>query len=534
MSSTDATQKEKPPFDLSRYMRTISVRGGGKVQYLTAWGRVQWLRYEQPTAQVVTECLMSDDKMARFRCEITLPNGAKATAHGQETKADFPDYFEKAECCPVDTEILTHAGWKHPDDLIVGELVLAYDSDHDCAEWVPLQRIVRYENASLVRVSNGWGFDAQCTPDHSWVVQTAATSGGKRYEYRRLKPLREIRSGNIITACPAPAGESLIAARDAAILGWLMTDGSVRRNGKTIRSAIFQSKPERIAELDALLAEVPHRRTIRNRAGALHTFPSDRTYRTLPQVRWSFSADTTRNFLALFDLSDLCEIERVIPTLAVEARRAMLDAMMAADGDARGTFGKKRRPWVMRVFALLCTLEGVALPATKYSHGFPSQRMKRTRRTDVTHLVREDASSGSVWCPTTKYGTWYARFANGMTTITGNTVALSRALAILGYGTDGAHDLDAREPSVENKDRAQMGERLSSPAEKWFRIALPARGMTLPKRFELWGDVIGVIAKAGVDVAPAVDDAGIDYTVIKQLVEALPLKELVTAQGGAQ
>ena len=101
MSPTTTTAEEKKPFDPSRLVRMIRVKGQGDVPYLGIWARLLWLRYEHPTAQVVSEIVIASDNMARFRCTITLPNGAIAVAHGQETAGKFPDYFEKAESTAI-------------------------------------------------------------------------------------------------------------------------------------------------------------------------------------------------------------------------------------------------------------------------------------------------------------------------------------------------------------------------------------------------------------------------------------------------
>jgi hypothetical protein len=98
MSDTDPA--ERPPYDLSRHLRSIRVQGGGQEQFLPAKYRVIGLRHDHPAAQIVTEEIDVSEKLARFRCTITLPNGAVATAHAQQ-KADTTKYVEKAETSAV-------------------------------------------------------------------------------------------------------------------------------------------------------------------------------------------------------------------------------------------------------------------------------------------------------------------------------------------------------------------------------------------------------------------------------------------------
>ncbi len=83
-------------FDAFAHLRKIRTRQGMQ-DYLDVKWRVAWVRAEHPTAQILTEQVEGDAQHARFKCTITLPNGAVATGHGSETAADFPDFYEKAE-----------------------------------------------------------------------------------------------------------------------------------------------------------------------------------------------------------------------------------------------------------------------------------------------------------------------------------------------------------------------------------------------------------------------------------------------------
>lgn len=79
-------------FDAQRHLTKISGR-----DYLEVKWRLVWLRAEQPGASIVTELLRDDGASATFKATVTLPDGASATGHGQETSQDFGDYLEKAE-----------------------------------------------------------------------------------------------------------------------------------------------------------------------------------------------------------------------------------------------------------------------------------------------------------------------------------------------------------------------------------------------------------------------------------------------------
>lgn len=84
------------PFNPASYVRQLRGRGGAQ-DYLDVKFRLLWLRREHPDAETLTEHIRIDDGVAIFKATVSIPGGGKATGHGSETAADFPDYIEKAE-----------------------------------------------------------------------------------------------------------------------------------------------------------------------------------------------------------------------------------------------------------------------------------------------------------------------------------------------------------------------------------------------------------------------------------------------------
>lgn len=420
------------------YIADMMMNLKGK-KYLPVAARILWFRGDHPDWGVERE-IVELDHQAQFAIVTATIRDEIGRLISQATKREdrkgFEDYLEKAECVPTTTQILTLSGWKYAHELEVGEPVLSYDVESDKSEWVPLQRICSYKKQPVVRLHNGWGFDVVCTPKHTWAVSYSARQKGKTYSYKKLVETENLNTGHsIVTACVAPSGLSTVTPEQAAIMGWLITDGAIIRHGKSVFGMIYQSKPDNLERIRELLVGVKHAEYRPTEPGS-RTFPSGKTYNTIPQVRWRISADGLRELLSSFGIDHESELDSVIPTLSVEARQAMLDSMMTADGDKRGGFGKKRRPSTMVTFSLLCSLQGKALGGIKIVQSdFPLYRMKKTRHTYFSEIEKEDAGVADVWCPTTKHGTWYARFQNGQCTVTGNTGAFGRALAYLGYGT---------------------------------------------------------------------------------------------------
>ncbi|MCS7190496.1 MAG: hypothetical protein NZ843_02705 [Fimbriimonadales bacterium] len=431
-------------FNVRRYL--IRVRGGQ--QYLPVAARLVWFREEHPDWSIETQPLHLDfeNGIAVFQATVKDASGRViANATKMETRGDFADYVEKAECVPLDVRILTADGWKYYDELSVGEPVLAYDLETDQLRWVPLLAVRAYRNAPVVRLWNDKGFEAFCTPDHRWAVTYSAVWKGKRYTYRKLRETTRLNAAHaLIVGAPAPSGALPVTPNQAFIMGLLVTDGSIRQDGKVLRGYIAQSKPEVVQRIRASLQGIPH--SVIEIPAHLRTFPTGRTYSCRVGYRFNLSAVAMHNLFDSFGIDDVRELIQTVPHLSAQARAAMLEAMMLGDADRRGTFAQNpdRNGWVIDLWTALCALEGrmVCKSVRRDSlGGVWTARMKKTRFVYASNLRVEEAGSMDVWCPQTPLGTWVARFSNDMVAITGNTGAVGRALAMCGYGTQFAPEL---------------------------------------------------------------------------------------------
>ena len=359
-----------------------------------------------------------------------------------------------AECCPLDSEILTRNGFRAHDSLTIGEDVLAYDPATDQCLWTPLQAVTTYESAPLIRLANS-DFSALCTPNHSWAVHkkgyTAAGKGdrGSRGPYRNRKPDRflvEARaiktSHHIILAAPERQPmESRLSPVEAAVLGWAVTDGTIKRTGNSVSIGICQSKEHNFAPIRELVAVVAPGVTERVTPGGTRTFPGGNTSETLPQHWWYIPAAVTRAILDRAGFHDVSDLPSIVTRLDSPARVAMLQSMMLADADAGGTFAKSK-PSVIEAFEILCALEGYATGGLGTHGPVKTKTRKSTRHVAGAFLEIKPAGESPVWCPTTAYGTWVMR-QNGRVMITGNTKAKRRAvLSLVGLSMLDESELD--------------------------------------------------------------------------------------------
>lgn len=380
--------------------------------------------------------LMPDDKAVNPQTLISMNkefDGIGDASPENVGRNIAPHIIRMAECVPLESEILTREGWKFYDEVHIGEEVLAYNVEADTSEWTPLLAINVFPVSPLVTIANA-SMSVRCTPDHSWPVSLRGKR--KHSPQRLLKKTQDLKtSDSIVLAAPEEAGSnSPLSEREAAILGWLATDGNLRyqeKGGRFYRRAhIDQSKPHYVEEIRALLGDDASEYT---HAGGQRVFPSGQVYATLQGHRFSLKAAFLRDLLIKAQLNAWGDLPSIATRLSRPARQAMLDAMLKGDGSmnerGRWVFGKRRKPGVMEAWEILATLEGHALGKLQDTSGrsVETRTMRQVRLLTVNNASIEPSKSEEVWCPTTALGTWCMR-QGSVITMTGNTRAKARAL----------------------------------------------------------------------------------------------------------
>lgn len=404
-------------------------------------------------------------KIAFCKVKVTLPSGRFEYAVATLKMTSPADDLMKVECVPLDSEILTRRGFRRHDEVTIGEDVLAFDCATNACAWAPLDNVTVYPSAPVSRfATDGGGFSFRCTPNHSWAVDTMGGAGRKLIEAHAVKTHHRVR-----IAAPAPGGDHPLTPDLAAIIGWVMCDGGIKRVGNYVRLTITQSKPGRVAEIRALLARagLSPRESVGD--ATVRTFPGGATYDCLPQHVFALRAEESRAVLAAAGIEGPADLPRLVTRLSQPARRAMLDAMLAADGTAKGHFGKKRKPGVMEAWQILSTLEGLALGKMGVSSvgDVPVQKALSYDYVAGSNLSLTPDGEEAVWCPTTRHGTWVMR-QGGRISITGNTKAKRRAtLSILGVGVLSEEEAE----SIPASERADA--RREQPRPQPSAVTLP-------------------------------------------------------------
>lgn len=317
-------------------------------------------------------------------------------------------------CTPEHVTALTKNGWKHYSQLQVGEDVLTVNPKTLITEWQPIQEIASFDYDDDLTVIPAKGKDIEFTPDHRWLVVDKLT--GRNVKTKRGFELVEGYDA-IPRALPhAFPNESLLSPRDAAILGWVVTDGTIA----DYIVVIYQSEAKHFDEIVRLTGYV-------NGTGDLVDGNVRQDKRD--ESNWIIRLSREDRYMIMSTL-DQYSLPEVVAMLSKEAAEAMWDAMFKAEGNTYECYtGSLQRSFkqnpgtVMQAFQLLSVLVGKAITANSHRVNILDNRKpylaKEVRRVRTKHY------KGKIWCPVTANGTWFANF-NGCVLPTGNTYHMYR------------------------------------------------------------------------------------------------------------
>ena len=307
-------------------------------------------------------------------------------------------------CVPESYTMLTRMGWKHHSELIIGEDVLTVNSKTLESEWQPLEDIAVFDYEGELMSLPFRDKDVLFTSDHRWLTITP------RVGTPRIKRGYELTDGYdlIPRALPHTFSEkSLLSTREAALLGWAVTDGSI----SDYQILIYQSEKKYFDEIVKLAGEDIHLRQDKR-----------------DESNWIIRISKD-DFYTLRIALDEHPLPELITLLSREAAEAMWDTMFKAEGnDDKGWLRFKQKPGsVSNAFQLLSVLLGKGISispsgdceTTYIINNSKPYQAKQARRMGTKHYT------GKIWCPKTPNGTWIMN-AGGKVLPTGNTYHMYR------------------------------------------------------------------------------------------------------------
>ena len=425
-------------------------------RYIDVQERITRFWGEYPDGAIVTEMATPGSQFDQvvFRAEVYKERGdvrPSAVGYAAEERGDsklaganFTSWHENAECVPLAVPALTPYGWFRYDELEPGDLVMGYDPSSDTLDWTVVQKVTVYPKAPVVQIGNS-RFTAIATPNHRWVTSDGIVPWNELPERKGLRTIT-------IAAPLAKRGGDPVAA---AKLGWLFTDGHVRysRSGPS-SGFLTQSKPEYVAVLEDLfgpptMEPVP--------AGIREWGGSRGVSVTREAQRWYVPSSVVRPVLQEYSVTTEADLSAAVLRMTRDEAEAFLTAAMMADGSG-GWFGKTKRDVVDAVQLAMFLTGHATSPITERTGNEMTTKpcyvvsQHNHGRKYLSEFREWALPPRAVWCPTTEAGTWVANF-NGRLAITGNTSAIGRALANMGYATS-REDRPSRQ-EMEKVNRAQ-------------------------------------------------------------------------------
>lgn len=327
-------------------------------------------------------------------------------------------------CVPLTTQALTKDGWKSYDEIKVGDDVLGYNNATEQLEWNKVKKVAVYDDAPLVRMHHDRGFSVECTPNHRWLSNRRRHLGNGERPYIREFVTPETLTGehSIILSAVANTETVLdITPEEAAIVGWLLTDGYIKQS--TYVGAPSQSHETKVGFVGRILQKkaVGRRHIEALLQNVEHTTYTDKNN----TVHYLLSPDYLRD---LWNRANLFagSLEAFVLGLNQQQRAAFLQAAYLAEGTPGTNRISQNVGPVLDALKLAATLQGYYVsqytekqPAV--SGNYAAKLIMQKPRITGQRMRIEELGDTSVWCIQTELGTWVMR-QDDKIMLTGNTI----------------------------------------------------------------------------------------------------------------
>ena len=335
-------------------------------------------------------------------------------------------------CLPTDnTQVLTQDGWKEYKEITYSDEVLTYCEISCCYKWNRIQKIHHYKNRDIMKISNSHiGFES--TPDHRWRVSKRLQKGhrGERY-YKDMY----ISTDEITTECNIHnnsfyyEGNSGITPDQAALVGWLLSDGYYRWSekdeltsssfgkSKGIIAVITQSKNKYTKEVEECLERNNIRYTVHNKKDILN--------KSNPVYRYLLKSEDIRNFMdeVIKDRSQKHDVNWCawLLKLSHESLKSFLHAFHLADGHTskKGWMITQNKGNICDALILCGNLLGKRVTHTHKTDKCLVMNYTTKKHITCQRMKKEITRKGDVFCLTVPNGNFVIK-QNDYVTITGN------------------------------------------------------------------------------------------------------------------
>lgn len=354
-------------------------------------------------------------------------------------------------CMTPDTEALTRSGWKTHDQLTVGEEIYSIDTETGLGKWTPILKINTFDYHGPMLSLESRGHSSMSTPNHRWWIERSR--GKDKIKGMEWTTSEDMKIHDRIPVAAPNADfplESIYTDELVELAAWFWTEGH-RKNDAPNRISISQSitaNPHKCDRIRHCLEKVfgPEGKV------------SDGGNWYYSGEEFNVSAAVTQPLLELFEHEWVPVKDRetkpkrprldFIYGLTQEQLQLFVDTCVAGDGNiesARSDVCHSRTRWHQKdyrsieIFDLCLAMLGVPtrhrLDTSKEKAGVWTTEFLSRDFTSPIAAARAASQidsdnptataewvpySGTVWCPTTETGTWFAR-RNGISFMTGNS-----------------------------------------------------------------------------------------------------------------
>lgn len=331
-------------------------------------------------------------------------------------------------CVDQETEILTKVGWKRHDTVSLDDEIATMNILDETIHYHKPYGIYKYPyDGKMVSIENQW-ISQVVTPNHRLLVKTIHSTVDRRVDDTwhyviadKLKPY----SGVLFPNSGAYNGEFSIGLSKAKLLGWIISEGHILKNGSI---QIYQSNsanPEKVETIRQLLTDAGQVFSERHRH---RTYPS--TGKECEEV--VFALNKTRNdndWIFEWISHDNLPSWKVLH-LRNDELEGLFDALIDGDGyrreDGRVSFIQKN-PYTQDWFRTLCvhlnkrtTLHKLTRISSCLTTHVTNFNYSQVHQTDFKECVSTIDYTGIVWCPNLPNSNFICK-RNGKISITGNT-----------------------------------------------------------------------------------------------------------------
>lgn len=315
-------------------------------------------------------------------------------------------------CVTPDTQVMTKRGWTNQPEI--GDDVLSYEDGK--MKWTRVNAVHRsHYTGEMYRLSSRNNFSIDVTPDHRWLVYNKDTRETYFTITKELKKNEQlIVSGDKVALDGDKYSDSF-----AALVGWLMTDGSVSKNSNMYITQSVSYNSRKCEVIEKLLAE---------EFGEVSY--TDRPYSKGVGVQrtYAITGEARLRLLEVVDSEKTPSLE-FINSLGTSGLESFLGAVIDGDGMRlksgawRITSSRQSHVDILQYVAMLLGYRTVTVKnggAITINAKTTSSSRYNYRRVSVDSLdISKFDYDGEIYCPSTKLGTAVFRTKDGKVLLSG-------------------------------------------------------------------------------------------------------------------